>query len=153
MNKLLVSLAFIVVIACVVYYYFITDSPSDIFSRIKPHQSQLDKTLEYIENNYQDAEAKRLLKAYAIEFEEILKNPKLSSEQLTQSLKMKDKKSTLVFCLGRHFEYGEEREQIQNMLIGTKDNLLRYHAYESQFFGKSIEYNMSFNYEKSCKNL
>lgn len=153
MNKLLVFLACVIVIACVVYYNFITNSPSDIFSRIKQHQSHLDKTLEYIEKNYPDAEAKQLLKAYAVEFEEILKNPKLSPEQLNQSLKMRDKKSTLVFCLQDFFNSEDEREQIQNMLIGTKDNLLRYHAYESQFFGKSIEYNMSYSYEKSCKNL
>ena len=131
MNKILVSLICSILIALALFFYFTNDRSSDIFSRIEPHQSHLDETLKYIEANYQDPKAKQLLKAYSIEFEKILKNPKLSSEQLGQSLKMRDKKSTLVFCLRRFFKSGDERERIQNMLIGTKDNLLRYHAYES----------------------
>ena len=155
MKKILISLSFFAVAAFAIYLYYISSTPSDIFSRIEQHQyqSQLDKTLKYIEANYQDAEAKRLLKAYAIEFEKILKNPRLSREQLDLSLEMEDKKSTLVFCLGRFFESGDQREEIQNMLIGTRNNLLRYHAYESQLSGKPISYNTSFSYEESCKNL
>ncbi len=126
---------------------------ANLFSQIQPYNSQLDKTILYIDLTYKEKKLNKLLKSYATEFDKILKNPKLESNQLNMVFNLNSPKDRIVSCLHLLNKEGSLSliEDIQGKLISTKETLLRYHAYESQFYGKVLELNNDIkNFDEDC---
>ncbi len=145
-------------LAALVYFVYTEYFKTLQYEDLPPYESHLEKALEFIETSQDDPELRRQLIRYAKSYDAILKEPKLTDEELQKELSGHSPRAKSFICLIRFekrwkdFNAMELSEDLDLILVGGRANLKRYLYFEKQFYGQVISGAMHIKtYENDCK--
>jgi hypothetical protein len=157
-KKKLIVLGLLIGFSALVYFVYAEYFKTLRYEDLPSYESHLDEALEFIETSHDDPELRQQLIRYARSYDAILKEPKLTDEELQKELSGHSPRAKSFICLIRFekrwkgFNAMEMSDNLELILVGGRSNLKRYLYFEKQFYGQIISGAMHIKtYENDCK--
>jgi hypothetical protein len=157
-KRKLIFIGMLIGLSALVYFVYTEYFKTLQYEDLPPYESHLAEALEFIETSHDDPELRQQLIRYAKSYDAILKEPKLTDEELQKELSGRSPQAEAIACLmsldrRRKNSNGMElSDDLELILVGGRANLKRYLYFEKQFYGQVISGAMHIkNYENDCK--